>query len=248
MIGCTIDGLLLCQNKYMWSAQNNSIRYIPGWHHLSLPVFSPDYLSFSGEVITVYPLLETRNGYDDWVHLYPRQKELDTLVALLYSLQKNPRRVHIAGVSCGESITLIREYYDSLWYGDTLTSTYLLPEDVFLTVSMSLRHLLWCEKDKHFLWRIENSDPYYAIVPPLRSPHDLRSLQQATRMGIVMGIDVWGDVEFLPEVFSRQILTPFQLSRFVCYNWEKFGFSWTKNSTSLPFPVFSTKSGDDAPL
>lgn len=72
-----------------------------------------------------------------------------------------------------------------------LAKNYIVPEDTFLTVSISLRHMLWCEKDKTFLKRKDaSSRPYYAVVPPLRSPRDLRALQQAVRMGIVQCIHV----------------------------------------------------------
>jgi hypothetical protein len=228
----------------MWFAQNNGISYRFGWDDFLLSTFLPDYSSFSGEVMTIYPLLARRNGYDDWIQLYPKKNEIDTIAILLDSLQKNPRRVHIAGVSCGESISLIRAYYDSLWYGDTLTSTYFLPRDTSLTVSISLRHLLWCDKDKDFLSKAEDGCPYYAVVPPLRSPHDLRSLQQATRMGIIMGMDVSNDTMFVPEILIKQILTPFELSQVLFYNWEKYGFNWIKNSISFPFPVFKTRPED----
>ncbi len=82
--------------------------------------------------------------------------------------------------------------------------------------------------------------PYYALVPPLRTPADLRSLQQATRMGIIMGIEVSpGDEIYISQIFSKQILTPFQLTQIVAYSWEHHGFSGSTKTCSLEFPIFS---------
>lgn len=98
---------------------------------------------------------------------------------VIHSLHKSPRRVHIRGISCIESVELIRHYYASLGYEDIFAKNYLLPDGVSLTVSLSLRSLLWCEKDKHFLTtKDSNNHSYYAVLPPLRSPRDLRALQQ----------------------------------------------------------------------
>lgn len=63
-----------------------------------------------------------------------------------------------------------------------MTKNYSLPSNVLLTVSISLRHLLWCEKDKTFLSQKDSGNqPYYATIPPLRTPRDLRIIQQAAR-------------------------------------------------------------------
>lgn len=68
-------------------------------------------------------------------------------------------------------------------------------------------------------------EPLYALNPPLRSPHDLRALQQASRMGIIMGIEVFkGDEQYLSELLSREIFTPFQIAQFILFRWEKYGF------------------------
>lgn len=68
------------------------------------------------------------------------------------SLESDPsKKIHIAGVSTLESIGLIRDYYYDSGYEDELAKNYILPPDVRLTVSLSLAHILWCEKDKDFL-------------------------------------------------------------------------------------------------
>lgn len=133
---------------------------------------------------------------------------------LIQSLSVNPRRVHVNGISCIESVELIRRYYAELGYEDALAKNYLLPSDVFLTVSLSLRSVLWCEKDKHFLaTKDPHNHSYYAIIPPLRSPRDLRALQQAARMNIIMGLEVGCDELFIPTLLEQQILTVFQMTQ-----------------------------------
>lgn len=91
-------------------------------------------------------------------------------------------------------------------------------------MSTTLRHILWCEKDKTFLSKKDVSGaPYYALVPPLRMPSDLRVLQQAARSGLIMAISPSPlDEAYYPEVLNRQILTPFQLSQLVYYRWKQF--------------------------
>jgi hypothetical protein len=61
------------------------------------------------------------------------------------------------------------------------------------------------------------------VSPPLRSPSDLRTLQQASRSGIIMGISLFpGDDVYFSEVFEKQILTPFQLAQLIFYRWKQF--------------------------
>jgi hypothetical protein len=110
-----------------------------------------------------------------------------------------------------------------------------------LTVSASLRHILWCEKDKKLLSKKDTSGvPYYAVSPPLRLPSDLRTLQQAVRSGIVMGISLFpGDEVYFSQVFEKQILTPFQLAQLIFYGWKWFWFSGEEQDFSLHFPDFS---------
>lgn len=144
---------------------------------------------------------------------------------VLDSLSKNSRRIHIDGLSCIESIELIRAYYAALGYEDELAKNYIIPPNEFLTISISLRHLLWCEKDKAFLRQKDGSScPYYGTIPPLRSPRDLRALQQAVRMGIVQCVDVGSETDFIVTLLERQILTPFQMTRSVGYAWTYYGF------------------------
>ncbi len=139
----------------------------------------------------------------------------------IISLSDNPRRVHIDGISCAESIELIREYYRSRGYEDALAKNYTLPPDEFLTASVSLAHVLWCEKDKEFL----HKKLFYALTPPLRSPHDLRALQQALRMGIIMGIECSELYEpFLTLVLERQIVSAYQMASSLSSRWVQHGF------------------------
>lgn len=86
-----------------------------------------------------------------------------------------------------------------------------------------MRHILWCEKDKTFLSKKDASGaPYYALVPPLRTPSDLRALQQAARSGLLAALSVSHlDETYFSQILSRQILTPFQLSQLVYYRWKQ---------------------------
>lgn len=54
---------------------------------------------------------DEHTGYDAWVQQYNRADEIELISGILHSLADNPRRVHIAGISCVESIELIAEYY-----------------------------------------------------------------------------------------------------------------------------------------
>lgn len=119
-------------------------------------------------------------GYDAWVQQYSRDLEMCLVRDILESLtDDSTHRVHIAGISCAESIDLIADYYHALDYYDNRTNQYLIPSDAPITVSTTLRHILWCEKNKAFLTKKDTTGrPYYAIIPPLRTPSDLRSLQQ----------------------------------------------------------------------
>lgn len=222
----------------MWHATWDGIRYRPWSDVFSLPLFSPDWKNFSWELVTVETASDDFWGYDAWNH--PRTDEI-TLVSRTIESLKTPWRIHIAGISCAESIELIRGYYRSLGYEDQLAKNYVLPSEVFLTVSISLRHLLWCEKDKNFLNKRDTYDrPYYAVVPPLRSPHDLRSLQQGARMGIVSALEVLpGDEIYIQQILQWQILTPFQMSQLLFYRWEKYGFIWSQTAITVELPQFT---------
>lgn len=99
---------------------------------------------------------------------------------------------HIRGISLAESVDILREYYQGKGYEDTLAKNYTLPDTVQVTASISLRHALWCEKDKQFLHTKDLSQkPYGMTYPPIRGSHDLRILQQALRMNIILGIEVF---------------------------------------------------------
>ncbi len=106
-----------------------------------------------------------------------------------------------------------------------MAKNYTLPGDECLTVSVSLGHALWCEKDKEFLGTSFDQKPLYAITPPLRSPHDLRGIQQALRMGIIMGIECPVSHEsFLPLILEKQILSAYKMASTLSSRWTEHGF------------------------
>lgn len=77
-------------------------------------------------------------------------------------------------------------------------------------------------------------------MPPLRTPADLRTLQQAARSGMILGITVaCGYESYVTEIFEKQILTPFQLSQLLYFRWKQFGFRGIQKTLSLNFPDFS---------
>lgn len=121
---------------------------------------------------------------------------------------------------------LLRAYYEACGYEDKEQKNILLPDTVSLTASTSLRHLLWCEKDKDFLCSLDsNGKPLGKTFPPLRTSHDLRALQQAARMGILLGIEVFpGDGVYLDEIVQREILPIFPLSQLLKFRWKNQGF------------------------
>jgi hypothetical protein len=94
---------------------------------------------------------------------------------------------------------------------------------VQVTASISLRHALWCEKDKLFLHTLDTKNtPYGMICPPIRGSHDLRILQQALRMNIILGIEVFpGDEAYIDTLMTREILSPFSVSQMISYRWGK---------------------------
>ncbi|MBP7806619.1 hypothetical protein KA057_02970 [Candidatus Gracilibacteria bacterium] len=230
----------------MWSAGKHSLQWEGAGNTLSFSVFHPDYVLFSGEILFVPEEEKQELGYDHWVQCFQRNDEIGTVQNAIDSLQKNPRRIHIVGVSCSESVALLATYYASLGYENALAHNYLLPEDVLLTASISLRHLLWCEKDKAFLQKKDiMGNSYYALVPPLRTPSDLRALQQGVRMGIIPCVDVLGDTSFLDQLLEKQILTPFQMTQIVGSSWRKYGFSGNVESCSIVLPDFSQEIQDE---
>ncbi len=106
-----------------------------------------------------------------------------------------------------------------------MAKNYALPDSELLTVSIPLRHALWCEKDKDFLEHYDaQKKPYGQTLPPLRSPADLRVLQQGLRMGIIMGIEVIpGDEAYIVQFLEKQILSPFSIGQMTNFGWLKHG-------------------------
>lgn len=226
----------------MWIAHKEGLKYRE-WSNNSLvfPVCTPDWSLFSWELLFPMQLEEHTSWYDAFVQYFPRDKEIDFVKNALLSLQDNPRRMHIRGISCAESMDLLYEYYSLQWYEDKEAKNYIIPEHELFTVSVSLRHILWCEKDKHFLsQRDAEHRPYYSINPPIRSPRDLRVIQQAARRGVVVGIEVIpGDNVYIVQLLEKQILTPFQLTQLIGFSWEKYGFTGSIHDESLFLPDFS---------
>ena len=230
----------------MWSAWKNSLQWEGTGNALSFSVFQPEYTLFPGELLLVSGGQKEELWYDHWVQCFARDDEINLIKDTLTSLEKIPRRIHIAGISTAESVWLLAEYYASLGYENTVSHSYILPADVLLTVSISLRHLLWCEKDKTFLQKKDTTNhAYYALVPPLRTPRDLRALQQGVRMGIIPCVDVSEDETFLAQLLEKQILTPFQMTQIVWQNWQKYGFSGNEESCSIELPDFSDEAQDE---
>jgi predicted nucleic acid-binding protein len=76
---------------------------------------------------------------------------------------------------------MVAEYYNECGYKNTLEH-YDIPDTAFLTVSITLGHFLWCEKDKSFLQKRMKSDPeYFRGLSPMRTSADLRIIQQSVR-------------------------------------------------------------------
>ncbi len=179
---------------------------------------------------------------------FSREDESEIVAETIEQVKLSPeKRIHICGISTAESVERIRAYYRECGYEDVLAKNYTLPLDVALTVSVSLGHTLWCEKDKTFLdSQGPDGTPYGRISPPLRSPHDLRSLQQGLRMGVILGIEISPrEVQFLSEILKRQIIPPFLLSQMMFFRWQKYGFRGTQHETGLQYPDFFESSQDN---
>ena len=187
----------------------------------------PDFTTFTGHIVQVSSFPSSYRGYDDWTNIFSRSDEMNLIRESISEVSLNPqKRIHIRGISTAESVELIRSYYRVCGYEDSLAKNYILPAPVSLTVSVSLTHVLWCEKDKNFLDSQYQGISYGEICPPVRSPHDLRALQQALRMGIIMGIEISSrEHEFLSDLLARQVVSPFLLGRLLFYNWQKYGFT-----------------------
>lgn len=124
-------------------------------------------------------------------------------------------RVHIRGVSLAESVFLIEEYFTKKGYKNPDMNIYIIPPQELLSVSIFTPHALWCEKDKTFLGK-KHKKSYGHISPPVRTPADLRVIQQALRMGVFTGIESSLEyISFFPEFLSRQILSLYQIGFFM---------------------------------
>lgn len=72
----------------------------------------PDFSLTAPEIITIPQINSPYAGYDAWVHQYNREEEISLVQSSIESLRDTlTRRVHIAGISCAESVDLISEYY-----------------------------------------------------------------------------------------------------------------------------------------
>ncbi len=179
---------------------------------------------------------------------FSRQSESKIVAESIEQVKLFPqKRIHICGISTAESVEYIRAYYRECGYEDALAKNYTLPLDVALTVSVSLGHVLWCEKDKAFL-DSQGSDTtsFGHVSPPFRSPHDLRALQQALRMGVILGIELSPrEIPFLSDILTRQIVPPFLLSQMIYFRWQKYGFTGLQNQIDLQYPDFSETNSDN---
>jgi dihydroorotase-like cyclic amidohydrolase len=178
--------------------------------------------------------------------MIPREKEYEMIQEAFLYAKKHDKRVHIRGISSLEAVESIREYYREKGYEDALAKNYTLPPDELVTVSISLRHALWCEKDKLFLQQKHSHSAFGHVSPPLRSPADLRSLQQALRMGIIMGLEMDEHTQpFLPDLIKKQILSAYQIASLFSVYWLKHNFPGNTRDMSIILPQFSsTVAGD----
>lgn len=157
-------------------------------------------------------------GYDSWVQSFSPEEEINLIREMIQRAERDMSyRGHIRGISLAESVEILRDYYRKQGYEDSLAKNYTLPDNVQVTASISLRHALWCEKDKQFLQTKDISQkPYGMISPPIRGSHDLRILQQALRMNIILGIEVYpGDEKHINTLVEREILSPFSISQMI---------------------------------
>jgi len=161
----------------------------------------------TGIILSLTPRDIVPSGYDDWVQQFPLAEEIALVEEGIQRAQKG-ERIHIRGISSSLSVELVREYYSTQGYRDQF-DRFIIPPEEFLTVSISLRHFLWCDKDKAFL--SQKNSPLFQIFPPLRTSHDLRALQQDVRMGIIPCIEVGEDASYLPECVTRELIPLFHL-------------------------------------
>jgi hypothetical protein len=211
----------------MWQFFDNKILYVSsGDLWFAWVPFYVEKWGYSGDILALpFRTPEKWNGYDSWVQLFPLDEEINLVRSTIKKAQEDASyRGHIRGISLAESVEILRDYYRAQGYEDSLAKNYTLPNTVQVTASISLRHALWCEKDKQFLNTKDISQrPYGMLSPPIRGSHDLRVLQQALRMNIVLGIEVYpGDEQYLNILIEREILPPFSVSQMIHFRWEKY--------------------------
>lgn len=227
--------------------RSDRVVYSPDANNL-VTFLAPDFDHFSGSIVQGDVYSGRYLGYDDWVSHFARDDEQALVSESIQHVQTSPtKRIHIRGISTAESVELIRAYYRACGYEDALAKNYILPVDVSLTVSVSLAHVLWCEKNKTFLNSCApGGEAYGHLSLPVRSPHDLRALQQALRMGIIMGVELLPDhTPYINQILERQIISPFALSQMLYFRWIHYGFSGTTSDILLQYPDFSGDTSDD---
>lgn len=219
----------------MWNILAHHVEYQPqGDQFFSIPILEPLWWDFSWWV-RFLSQADTYLWYDDWLSRFPREHEWRLVEQAIDDVRTQKKRIHIRGISTREGIEAIRDYYASCGYEDELAKNYTLPAYELLTVSISLRHALWCAKDKDFL----DMTKVWAIIPPLRWPADLRSLQQALRMGIIMGLEVAsGDDAYLSWLLEKQILPVFHVGQMTAFRWQYHGFTGVPRQAHIPIPHF----------
>ncbi len=137
----------------MWQFFDNKVLYIPDdSSYFEWKPFEFQNWKFSGHIFTIRPYHDTWIGYDKWVQDFSLEEELTIVQTVIREAKKNPQyRAHIRGISLAESAELLRKYYREEGYEDSQAKNYALPPTAQVTVSITLRHALWCEKDKRFL-------------------------------------------------------------------------------------------------
>lgn len=210
----------------MWRFFDDRVLFDPDTPHgfAWCPFLFTDW-EYRGESISLPDKDISWNGYDDWVQHMPEEEEVTMVQNVLEKARTiADYRGHIRGISSAKSMQYIIEYYQSQWYHDREEKSYSLPRNVPITASISLRHAIWCEKDKRFLNTCDlHGKPYGMTFPPLRSSHDLRYLQQALRMNALLGIEVFpGDEHLIDILVEREILSPFFVSQMIQFRWKKY--------------------------
>ncbi len=216
----------------MLEVTEKSLRYRPGESVIEYRFLLPDWENFPGNILSCFDENSfVSTWFDDWATHFPREQEWNFVQQITVNTLQ--RRTHIRWLSTAESIEIFLAYYEEKWYKNIVSDSYEIPPEEQLSFSLSLRHLLWCEKDKKFL--SQKNSLLYNVSPPLRSPRDLRILQQAARRGIVSWIEIYpGDEKYIPLLLEREILTPFQVSQILFFSWKKRWFLWQEEIFPCP--------------